>query len=141
MMIKIFITACLILLAQKSMQPQEPDPASFFPSSVDNLWQYDTPLSSYQVTIIKDSADQNGNRFLFYTSLSRPRIKLDTTYNVFRLHTSIDTILYHYYKLNADYKETWMVQPEKLTSLGAQERIEARVDSVYQALRAFCSWR
>jgi Secretion system C-terminal sorting domain len=90
---------------------QIPPPESFFPSAVGDVWEYQTQTESYKSEIIKDSIDIIGNQYLFYPSIlygNKPRIKIDTSYNVFQLDFISDTVLWYPYKLNADSGETWV---------------------------------
>jgi len=129
-MILKYIVAGIILIVNVKTYSQEPDPASFFPSSVGNLWGYDSNHGFIDQKIYSDSIGQDESRFLFFAPNSNPIFKIDTAFNVYYLPFDLNWLNY---KLDADYKETWLVQPEKPTPPGAQQRVEARVDSIYQA--------
>ncbi len=110
---KTYFTLILLLTASffTSTFSQIPPPESFFPSAVGNIWEYQTQTESYKSEIIKDSVDVIGNQYLFYPSIlygNKPRIKIDTSYNVFQLDFISDTVLWYPYKLNADSGETWV---------------------------------
>ena len=125
-LLEVILLTCLISAFTKA---QEPDPSSFFPSSVRNVWQYESDHGFIEQKILRDSVDQEGNRFLFYSNLINSRIKLDTLYNVYVIVSFGDTITYHYYKLDADSGETWTAIPED----NYTNRIEARVDIIGQS--------
>ncbi|MCX6121218.1 MAG: T9SS type A sorting domain-containing protein [Ignavibacteriales bacterium] len=114
----VFITA--------NLNAQEPDPASYFPSSVGNAWEYDTQSGLQKTKIIRDSIDSKGNKYLYYYSLNKADRMIDTSYNVYLMHPVLDTVLYCFYKLAADSGETWTFIPDA-------PRTIARVDNVYQS--------
>ena len=70
---KIIITkyaACTIfLLLAQNLLPQEPDPNSFFPYSVGNIWEYDTPQGASRFEIKSDSIGSDRRIYLFYGSI------------------------------------------------------------------------
>jgi len=125
---KAIILSLLLTLSITTAQT-EPDPSSFFPSAVGNVWEYRTQNSTYKSEITRDSIGTDNSRFLFYASYfnsKRALHKIDTLNNVYTIHASIDTILYHYYKLDAELGETWKVRKDPPGTL-------ARVDKIYTA--------
>lgn len=126
---KVIVLSLLLTLSITTAQTDEPDPSSFFPSAVGNVWEYSTQNSTYKSEITRDSIGTDNSRFLFYASYfnsKRALHKIDTLNNVYTIHTSIDTILYHYYKLDAELGETWKVEWDR-------RRQMARVDNIYTA--------
>jgi hypothetical protein len=102
----------LIVIFFTKALPQELPPESFFPSSVGNIWEYDTPDGITTFKIIKDSIDENKNRFIFYYN-SQPDYKLDTLNNVYFVPYNLNWLKY---KLDADSGDTWMVAYEDSSS-------------------------
>lgn len=120
-----------VLLLNFCLFGQTSDPYEFFPSSVGNVWEYDGNLN-YRAEIYRDSIDQEGFRHLFYSydNYFPPyaTFKVDTTnYSVYYTPYSLN---WHYYKLNADSGDHWMVRPET----SEVQRIEAQVKDKYPAI-------
>ena len=97
----------------------EPDPASFFPSAVGNIWEYDTQYGFSRRVIESVSYDEDSSKFLFPS----PTFKIDTAYFVYYLPFNLNWKLY---KLDADSGETWKVRTDPPGTL-------ARVDRIYKA--------
>jgi len=97
-----------IILFNYSLLAQTPDPNKFFPSSVGNIWEYDTPSGLLRNEIVKDSVSGASNKFIYYNS-EFPTYKIDSSYNTFWFPTGLNWLKY---KLDADSGDTWMVHPE-----------------------------
>jgi len=100
-------TAFLIICFYQNTFAQEPDPLSFFPHSIGNIWEYDTPSGVERIEILRDSIDSNNSIFLFYY-YSFPSFKIDTNNNVYRL-SSLSQNMWLDYKLDADSGDYWLV--------------------------------
>ncbi|NOG98635.1 MAG: T9SS type A sorting domain-containing protein [Ignavibacteriae bacterium] len=100
--------AIIYLFITNYSYSQEFDPLDFFPSSVGNVWIYETPSDIVRYEIIKDSVDQYGNKFIFYY-LEQPTYQMDTMNNVYFVPYSLNWLKY---KLDADSGDTWQVRPE-----------------------------
>ncbi|MCH7723744.1 MAG: T9SS type A sorting domain-containing protein [Bacteroidetes bacterium] len=103
------IIAAFILFINQCLYAQEPDPNSFFPSSVGNVWEYDQVWGFVREEIYKDSIGENGQRYLFYKFndyyTPTPRYKKDSTnYTVYRVEP--DRL---FFKLNSDTGDVWIV--------------------------------
>ncbi len=107
-----------------SAQTEEPDPFSFFPSRVGNYWEYDPQRQQYNYTILRDSIDEDGSKFLFFHDppYRGPNYKIDTSVNVF-VSPQFSNLLE--YKLTADSGDTWWYSKDR--------RQLARVEDTYQA--------
>ena len=117
-----------ILFINQCIYAQEPDPNSFFPYSVGNIWEYDTPYWGITKSeIIGDSLGNDGRIYLFYGSIFDPSWSIDTASSiVYFLPTRSNK---QYYKLTADSGDTWMVAYED--SSGGSQGIRALVGSKY----------
>lgn len=119
---------CIIIISQ-SLLAQNLDPYKFFPSAVGNVWEYGYSGGLFRRTVISDSTLQDGSKLVYLSTLSDPAFRIDTNFNVFWIPT--DTALnWHYYKLDADSGDHWMVRPET-TEL---QRWEAQVRAKYPAV-------
>ncbi|MCH7723742.1 MAG: T9SS type A sorting domain-containing protein [Bacteroidetes bacterium] len=113
-LIKIIYTCTLTFFISIIMFAQEPDPNSFFPSSVGNVWEYDQVWGFAREEIYKDSIGENGHRYLFYKYndyyTPNPRYKLDTSSAiVFRVPFNPNNTHWLYVKLDADTGDVWIV--------------------------------
>ncbi len=112
-----------------SLFAQTPDPYRFFPSAVGNVWEYSYSGGIFRRTVTSDSILQDGSKLVYLSTLSDPAFRIDTNYNVFWIPT--DTVLnWHYYKLDADSGDHWMVRPET----SELQRWEAQVRAKYPAV-------
>jgi len=94
---------------------QEPDPNSFFPHSVGNIWEYDTPYWGItRFEIIKDSIGNDGRIYLFYGSIFDPLWSIDTLAAI--VYDEPINFNWQYYKLSADSGDSWMVVYEDSNS-------------------------
>ncbi|MDH7605336.1 MAG: hypothetical protein QHH13_10575 [Melioribacter sp.] len=78
---------------------EKPDPASFFPSAVGNVWEYSTDHGFVRQMIYSDSLGNDGSKFLFTDYQTNPLFKIDTFSIVYYLPFSLNWKLY---KLEAD---------------------------------------
>jgi len=123
------ITACtLTFFISIIMFAQEPDPNSFFPSSVGNIWEYDTPSGLLRNEIVKDSISEDSSKFIFY-NFEFPTYKIDSSYDTFWFPTGLNWLKY---KLDADSGYTWMVAYED--SSGGRNGIKALVRNKYLSI-------
>lgn len=120
-----------ILFINQSIYAQEPDPNSFFPYSVGNIWEYDMPYGEIaRIEIIRDSVGKDGFVYLFYGSIFDPSWSIDTASSiVYFLPTRSNK---QYYKLTADSGDTWMVAYED--SSGGSQGIRALVKNKYPSI-------
>ena len=119
----------LLIVAINTCLFAQEDPNQFFPSSVGNVWEYDTPSGTNRYQVVKDSVLQDSSRYIYYATNSDPVYRFDTNYNVFWIPT--DSILnWHYYVLNSDSSAHWMVRPET----SEVPRMEAQVRSKYSSM-------
>ena len=95
----------LLIVAINTCLFAQEDPNQFFPSSVGNVWEYDTPAGIGRFEIIKDSIDSMNCRYIFYYP-DQPSYKLDSIFNVFYVPYSLEWL---YYKLDADSGDIWIV--------------------------------
>jgi hypothetical protein len=80
--------AVIILVPAKA---QEPDPASFFPTTVGNMTlfenYYPTPYPTFLIELYKDSIDEAGNKYIFFkepqNEPSPDYYRIDTGLNVY----------------------------------------------------------
>lgn len=110
-----------ILFINQCIYAQEPDPNSFFPYSVGNVWEYDMPYGEIaRIEIIRDSIGNDGLVYLFNGSIFDPSWSFDTTSSiVYFLPTRSNN---QYYKLTADSGDTWMVAYEDSSAGSAGRR-------------------
>ncbi len=120
-----------ILFINQSIYAQEPDPNSFFPYSVGNIWEYDMQYGEIaRIEIIRDSVGKDGFVYLFYGSIFDPSWSIDTASSVvYFLPTRSNK---QYYKLTADSGDTWMVAYED--SSGGSQGIRALVKNKYPSI-------
>ena len=125
------IIAAFILFINQCLYAQEPDPNSFFPYSVGNIWEYDMPYGEIaRIEIIRDSVGKDGFVYLFYGSIFDPSWSIDTASSVvYFLPTRSNN---QYYKLTADSGDTWMVAYED--SSGGSQGIRALVKNKYPSI-------
>lgn len=125
MKIKFILSSIFILALNTTCFTQQPDPLSFFPSEVGNVWEYDTPSGIKRLEIIADSM-KNGSKYLYYADFF-PDLAL----------YEIDSINIYYdpqglnwlkYKLNADSGKCWTYVP----GIDRHEKV-GRIDSIYTA--------
>jgi|GEM_PF-2151619 len=124
-------TACFALLVfTQNIFAQNPDPNSFFPHSVGNIWEYNTPTGIVRYDIRRDSIGSNGQIYLFFgAGIFDPLWSIDTASST--VYYSPKILNWQYYKLDADSGETWMVYPEDTIPPGAIQRREALVINKY----------
>jgi hypothetical protein len=99
-------TALLIFNLNQYIFCQEPDPLSFFPHSVGNIWEYDTPDGIQRYEIISDSITPDNSIIVYFNRY--PSYQIDTNYNVYRL-SSLSQNVWLEYKLDADSGDNWLV--------------------------------
>lgn len=102
-------TAFLFFILFQNLLAQEPDPYNFFPHSVGNVWEYDTPNGLEKVIITKDSIGIDSSIYLFY-DYHKPLYRLENNLLYNLSYFNQQSILK--YKLDADSGETWIVRPE-----------------------------
>ncbi len=112
------------------------DPNSFFPHSVGNIWEYDTPywgISRFE--IIGDSLGNDGLIYLFYGSIFDPSWSIDTSNSTVYYIPGILNWLY--YRLNADPDDYWVVQTYDTLISGASLAVVSNVylDFVFGQVR------
>jgi len=132
-LINIIAAFISILFINQRIYAQDPDPNSFFPHSVGNIWEYVTPYwGIYKSEIIGDSLGNDGLIYLFYGSIFDPSWSIDTSSSVvYFLPTRSNK---QYYKLTADSGDTWMVEPEDTIPPGKHPRFEALVKNKYPSI-------
>ncbi len=87
---------------------QIPDPNKFFPSAVGNVWEYSYSSGINRFEIVTDSLLDDSSKYIFYALNTAPVYRIDKNYNVFWMPS--DSVLnWHYYKLNADSGDVWIV--------------------------------
>src|SRR3990172_304807 len=79
--------AFLFFTLNQNIFAQEPDPLSFFPHSVGNIWEYDTPDGIQRYEIVGDSIAPDNSILVFFNRY--PDYRIDTNFNVFILN--VDT--------------------------------------------------
>lgn len=104
--INIFAVFLIMVLCQ-NIFAQEPDPLNFFPHSVGNLWEYDTPDGILRTHILRDSLDEFGNKYLFYGAIFDPLYYVNINSNI--IIYSPTRLSWSYYKLEADSGDYWVV--------------------------------
>jgi len=97
----------LTVLLTSYIFPQQPDPYSFFPSAVGDVWEYNLSNGINRYEIVRDSILADKSKFIYYTPNSSPVYKIDTSYNVYYNPTDLNWL---YYKLDADSGDTWVVE-------------------------------
>ncbi|MGD8306420.1 MAG: T9SS type A sorting domain-containing protein [Ignavibacteria bacterium] len=125
-----YFATILFLFLTHDILSQEPDPNSFFPHSVGNIWEYDTPNGIVRYEIKRDSVGNDGHNYLFYgAGVFDPLWSIDTTTST--VYYSPNQLNWKYYQLNADSGDTWMVHPENTIPPGEIQRREAVVKNKY----------
>jgi len=116
------ITACtLTFFMSIIMFAQEPNPNSFFPYSVGNIWEYDTPYWGItKFEIIGDSVGNDGNIYLYYDSTFFPYWSIDTVNSIVYYVPTLSEL--PYYRLIADTGDSWMVSYEDSSAGSAGRR-------------------
>lgn len=102
---------------------EKPDPASFFPTAVGNVWEYSTDHGFVRQVINNDSLGSDGSKFLFSDYQTEPLYRVDTASLVYYLPFALNWKLY---KLEADSSVTWRVRTDPPGTF-------ARVDKIYTA--------
>ena len=128
-MIKRYIITCILLIVQINAFSQEPESGSFFPSSVGNVWEYNTDHGFVRQELVQDSLDNSGKKYLFLAPNSNPIFMIDSQNQVFYDPSVLNWLKY---KLDATLDESWTVYPEISDPPGIIQRRDARVDSIYQ---------
>ena len=105
---KNIVIIILLIIISQTVSAQEVDPLSFFPSAVGNLWEYSTKNGTARYSIVKDSISDNGDKYIFFTPSGDPSYRIDTQYNVYWQPFN-NSLNWHYYKLNADSGDIWIV--------------------------------
>lgn len=118
---KILLLGLLLTLNMVTAQTEQPDPASFFPSAVGNVWEYNTDHGFVREVFYRDSLAEDGSRFLSSSANANYHLRFDTAYCVYYLPFSLN---WKVYKLDADSGDTWISNMRYNTI--------ARVDEVYQ---------
>lgn len=101
----------LLFITVANIFGQTQNPYEFFPSSVGNVWEYYTNSGIVRYRIFSDSLLTDSSRYIFYAPNTAPIYKIDKNYNVYWMPTNA-FMNWHYYKLDADSGEQWMVHPE-----------------------------
>ncbi|MFA6597965.1 MAG: T9SS type A sorting domain-containing protein [Ignavibacteriaceae bacterium] len=100
-------TIILLFVLANCTFAQEPNPYSFFPSAVGDVWEYyKTPLGILRYEIVKDSILPDGSKLIYYNSNTEAAYRIDTAYNVYEYPQGYNWLSY---KLNADSGDTWIV--------------------------------
>jgi hypothetical protein len=89
------------------------------------VWQYSTYHGFQEIKILKDSLDNEGNKYIFIYQLDSPDYKIDTSFNIYKTFYGRTNLKY---KLNAQQGESWTVYPE---TEGGNRR-DIRADSVFE---------
>ncbi len=105
------------------------DPYKFFPSSVGNVWEYSYSDGLYRFEIVSDSLLPDSSRYIYYAPNTEPVYRIDKNYNVFWMPTD-SGLNWHFYKLDVDSGDHWMVRPET----NELQRWEAQVRAKYPAV-------
>jgi len=103
-----FLVITFFVLLNYGLIGQTPDSYKFFPSAVGNVWEYSYSGGIFRRTIILDSILQDGSKLVYLSTLSDPAYRIDTIYNVFWMPTD-SALNWHYYKLNSDSGDVWIV--------------------------------
>jgi len=125
--LQIFIS---FILVNCGLFAQTLDSYKFFPSSVGNVWEYyiyRSGLNRYE--IVSDSLLPDSNKYIYFAPNTEPVYRIDKNYNVYYFPTD-SGLNWHYYKLDADSGDHWMVRPET----NGVNRWEAQVVNVYPAV-------
>ncbi|MFH1525181.1 MAG: T9SS type A sorting domain-containing protein [Bacteroidota bacterium] len=133
------ILLLLILAASSFVFSQTIDPYDYFPSSVENRWEYSVQGGVlYTEQIFRDSVDTNGCKYLFvnayYTGGAStynepPLYKIDISFNIF-IFPTYHHLNYLWYKLDADSGDSWWVKRPDSTTPGEK----AFLTKVYDGL-------
>ncbi|MBI1939434.1 MAG: T9SS type A sorting domain-containing protein [Ignavibacteriales bacterium] len=119
---RVIIIICVLLSVIINAQ-EKPDPSSFFPSAVRNVWEYSTDHGFVRQMIYSDSLGNDGSKFLFTDYQTNPLFKIDTVSIVYYLPFALNWKLY---KLESDSGATWRVRTDPPGTF-------ARVDKIYSA--------
>ncbi|GIK21499.1 MAG: hypothetical protein BroJett005_09130 [Ignavibacteriota bacterium] len=118
-----------LVLFNCSLSAQTLDPYKFFPSAVGNVWEYSYSTGLNRFEIVSDSLLPDSSKYIYYAPNTDPVYRIDKNYNVFWIPT--DSVLnWHYYKLDVDSGDHWMVRPET----SELQRWEAQVRDKYPAV-------
>jgi len=120
---KIIILSLLLTLSITTAKTDEPDPASFFPSAVGNVWEFNTDHGFVREVFYRDSLAEDGSRYISPSAVANYNFRFDTSHCVYYLPFSLN---WKIYKLNAELGETWKVEWDR-------RRQMARVDNIYTA--------
>lgn len=104
-------------------------PCKFFPSAVGNVWDYGYSTGIYRFVIVSDSLLPDSSKYIYFAPNTEPIYRIDEDFNVFGMPLQ-SNLNWHYYKLDADSGDHWMVRPET-TEL---QRWEAQVRNKYQSV-------
>ena len=105
---RIYLLFFYMLFIGYRLQAQELDPYQFFPTNINDHWEYTHAGPDIIYTVIRDSIDQNdSSRFVFYSPVSAngARYRIDKHYNVF-MHPQLSS--WYIFKLDAKLGESWV---------------------------------
>lgn len=122
---KLLIT--LLFLLNSYLFTQTLDPYNFFPSSVGNVWEYNSNYGVFQRIIVKDTLLEDGCKLFYYNTLEDPVFKIDTSYQMFKYPFDLNLL---HYKLDADSGDTWIVEKEVVNDTMTLYKL-AQITSIY----------
>jgi hypothetical protein len=115
----------LVLIICTNLFGQSPEPSSFFPASVGDVWEYYfTGHGILRHEIVKDSILSDGSKLIFYSTNSIPAYRIDTSNNVYYDPQDMNRL---YYKLDADSGVSWFNIHNDTTV----NKLMARIERVY----------
>ncbi len=95
----------------------KPEPASFFPHHLGDIWEYNTSDGLRRYTITKDSfLEDSAGYYLYYNNKSTPDYLIDTSLRVIEWPNDLD---WYAYNLTADSGSYWTVYKYEYTNVGA----------------------
>ena len=95
----------------------KPDPASFFPHHLGDIWEYNTSDGLERYVITKDSLlEDSAGYYLYYNNKSAPDYWIDSSLKVIKWPGGLDRYVYN---LKADSGSYWIVYVYEYTNVGA----------------------
>lgn len=123
----ILLRFCIFaVLASMILSAQEPEPLSFFPHHVGDMWMYRYDNHTNRSTVITGiETDTTGNTAIYYDTVQEPAYIINSNYDVYFYP---ETLTFLEFKLTAQAGDTWRVTTYSNSSL------VARVQQRYQTL-------
>jgi hypothetical protein len=117
-----------VLIICTNIFGQSPEPSSFFPASVGNIWEYNyTGYGIAKYEIVKDSILSDKSRLIFYSMNSNAVYKVDTSNNVYYDPQGMNWL---YYKLDADSGVSWF----NIHNDTSANKLMSRVNRIFSAV-------